>query len=56
MTLTFIAISVLIICIGLKLLSKGIELENTRRINDRLNRLEAQHKTLERLYLDLAKK
>lgn len=48
---------VFFICfIGWRMFLAGVRLENTKRTNDRLNRLETKYKALEGLYLDLNKK
>ena len=44
-----------VVYFGLKMLKLGFDLENTRRANDRLARLEAQNKALQRLWIDVQK-
>jgi len=54
---TIILAFVFFVCyLGYSMFKAGVRLENTKRMNDRLNRLESKYKALEKLYLDLNKK
>ena len=55
MTTIILALVFLICFIGWRMTLAGVRLENTRRINDRLNKLETKYKALEKLYLDSQK-
>lgn len=56
MTTVILALVFFICYLGWRMFTAGVRLENTRRINERLNRLESKYKALEKLYLDLNKK
>lgn len=52
MTTAILAFVFFICFVGWRMFLAGVRLENTKRINERLNRLESKVKSLETLWVD----